>query len=109
MISALNLWTRLQVEPDLLVVDVREEYEFAAGSIAGARNLPYDRAISELPMTLDPGGSVVFICSFGQRSSSACAALRGQGFGAAVFLDGGIEGWALAGFPRARRGAQAET
>jgi rhodanese-related sulfurtransferase len=93
---------RLQFEPDLLIVDVRDADEFAAGSIAGARNLPHDRAISELPMTLGPWRGLVFVCSFGQRSSSACVALRRQGFTAAVFLDGGLDAWTRAGFALAR-------
>jgi rhodanese-related sulfurtransferase len=103
MISAVNLWTRLQLESNLLIVDVRDADEFAAGSIVGARNLPHDRAISELPTILDPMRGVVLICSFGQRSSSACAALKRLGFTAAVFLDGGLEGWTRAGFPLAGR------
>jgi rhodanese-related sulfurtransferase len=101
VISAVNLWSRLQLEPTLLIVDVRDADEFAAGSIVGAQNLPHDHAISELPTILDSMRSVVFVCSFGQRSSSACAALRRLGFTAAVFLDGGLDEWTRAGFPLA--------
>jgi len=103
MISVVNLWTRLQVEPNLLIVDVRDVEEFAAGSIVGARNLSHDRAISELPTTLDPQRGVILICSFGQRSSSVCGALKRSGFTAAFFLDGGLDAWTRAGFPLAHR------
>ncbi|XXT23277.1 hypothetical protein WME94_17220 [Sorangium sp. So ce429] len=34
-----------QIWPNLLIVDVRDAVEFAAGSIIGARKVPHDHAI----------------------------------------------------------------
>ncbi|XXX72372.1 hypothetical protein WMF30_32465 [Sorangium sp. So ce134] len=45
MVSAVNLWRRQQIEPNLRIVDVRDALELAADSSIGARNLPHDHAI----------------------------------------------------------------
>lgn len=54
----------------LLVVDVRDPKEYAAGTIKGAVNIPIaelEKKIGALPA----GKAIVFICSTGARSGEA--------------------------------------
>lgn len=85
----------------VLLVDVREPDEFAAGHIAGAVNLPLS---SFSPRNVpDAGGrTVVLQCAGGKRSGLAldrCAAARSA---IDTHLAGGIGAWAAAGLPVVR-------
>ena len=80
-------------EPFLL--DVREPWEWAVGSLAGrgARLIPLgelgDR-LGEVPR----GRPVVAYCRSGQRSRTAARRLRDAGFERVVSLRGGLRAWA---------------
>jgi len=77
----------------LMLVDVREPREFAAGHLPGAINMPMselDRRLAELPAR----STVVFMCRSGGRSLRACGqALRG-GTVTPLQLEGGLLAWA---------------
>ena len=77
----------------LMLVDVREPREFAAGHLLGAINMPMselDRRLAELPA----GSTAVFMCRSGGRSLRACGqALRG-GTVTPLQLEGGLLAWA---------------
>lgn len=92
---------RLLAVNSVLLVDVREPDEFAAGHISGAVNLPLSSFTpSNVP---DAGGrTIVLQCAGGKRSGMAlerCAAAQ-----AAIdtHLAGGIGAWAAAGYPVVR-------
>ena len=77
----------------IVLVDVREPWEFNVCRIAGSRLIP----MRELPgrvSELDPSGEVVTICHTGQRSLVAARALREAGVRGARSLRGGVEAWA---------------
>ncbi|HEX2051088.1 MAG TPA: rhodanese-like domain-containing protein [Actinomycetota bacterium] len=79
------------------LVDVREQWEWDAGHIEGARHVP----LGELPARLDelpPGRPVVVVCRSGARSADATEFLRAQGFDAHN-LDGGVQLWTGEGLP----------
>lgn len=68
------------------LVDVRSAGEFAAGHVAGSRNIPIaeiDRRADEL----DKNRWVILCCASGTRSGMALARLRRRGF--AQVLNGG--------------------
>jgi rhodanese-related sulfurtransferase len=69
------------------IVDVREPYEFSAGHIRGAKNVPLGR-IKEYK----PKGTVYVICQSGMRSSRATKQLRAAGIDA-VNVKGGMMSW----------------
>ena len=77
----------------LMLVDVREPREFAAGHLPGAINMPMselERRLAELPAGL----TAVFMCRSGGRSLRACGqALRG-GTVTPLQLEGGLLAWA---------------
>jgi rhodanese-related sulfurtransferase len=79
------------------LIDVREEYEWDAGRIAGARHIELQAVAAEAG-SLDREKPVVFYCRVGGRSTMAASAFRGAGF-AAYSMDGGIEAWDRAGLP----------
>ena len=65
----------LSKDPELQVVDVREDYERQAGFIAGSTHIP----LVELPTRardIDGERPVVFYCRVGARSDMAAQAFR---------------------------------
>lgn len=81
-----------------LVIDVREDYEFIAGRIAGAVHFPLSRfSPAGLP---DPGAqTVVFVCAAGVRSARAVALCEEVGLPYNTHLAGGMAAWGDVGFP----------
>jgi|SRR4051812_26843926 rhodanese-related sulfurtransferase len=86
------------VPADAIVLDVREDYEWFAGHIEGARHIP----MMELPQHAQDGDGVrpdeplVVVCKVGSRSAQVTAWLLNNGFDA-VNLDGGLVAWERAG------------
>jgi adenylyltransferase/sulfurtransferase len=76
----------------LLLIDVREPWEFAVCSIEGAKLIPMGTIPANL-RALDTDDDVVIYCHHGMRSLDVTVWLRGQGVERAVSLAGGIERW----------------
>ena len=74
------------------VVDVREQYEWDEGRIAGAVHIEMQRLASEANR-IDRERPVIFHCRLGARSAMAAQALRRAGYDA-YSMAGGIEQWA---------------
>ena len=79
---------------DVIVLDVREQDEFAAGHIAGAVLLPVgtitkDTAAAVIP---EPASVVLVYCRSGNRSKTASKALVDLGY-TNVYEFGGINTW----------------
>jgi len=86
-----------QLPPDAVLLDVREDDEWAAGHAPGAVHVP----MTQLADRLDdiPDGSPVYvICRSGGRSARATAYLNQQGWDS-VNVSGGMGSWARAGRP----------
>ena len=82
-----------RVPGTLMLVDVREPREFAAGHLPGAINMPMgelDRRLAELPA----GSTAVFMCRSGGRSLRACGQALRAGAVTPVQLEGGLLAWA---------------
>ena len=82
---------------DVQLVDVREDYEWEAGRIAGAVHIPVAE-LSEKAATLDRDRPVVFYCRSGGRSAMATQAFTASGFDAHN-MTGGISAWNDQGLP----------
>jgi rhodanese-related sulfurtransferase len=80
-----------------LVVDVREDYEWDAGRIAGAEHIE----LTQLPARaeeLPEDRTIIFVCRVGARSAMAADALSRAGFDART-MAGGMVRWEAEGRP----------
>jgi rhodanese-related sulfurtransferase len=97
-----DLEERMQANPELLIVDVREPAEFDAMHIAGALNVPrgilesacewdYEETLPELVQAR--GREVVVVCRSGYRSVLAAHSMQVLGYENVVSLTTGLRGW----------------
>lgn len=88
-------WNELLAQPDVVVIDVRNDYEVALGTFAGAIN-PRTRSFSDLPQwvreqsVLKDKPRVAMFCTGGIRCEKSTAFLRSEGFEEVYHLQGGI-------------------
>lgn len=83
-----------------LLFDVREESEFAAGHLPGAKSLGkgiIERDIESL--VPDPDTEMVLYCGGGFRSALAADNLQKMGYTNVISMDGGFRSWKEAGLP----------
>jgi rhodanese-related sulfurtransferase len=85
------------------VIDVREDYERAAGHIAGSRHIALGTLAAEAE-SIDRDRPVIFHCHVGSRSLMAAQAFRQAGF-EAYSMAGGLEQWEQEGRPVQSDGA----
>jgi len=91
---------REQREAGALLVDVREESEWAAGHAAGAVHLGkgiIERDIEE--RVPDRGTRLLLYCGGGYRSSLAADNLQRMGYENVASVAGGWRAWCAAGLP----------
>ena len=93
---------RLDRGDKLVLVDVREPWEFSICSIEGAKLVPMGTVPANL-QSLDPDDEIVVYCHRGMRSLDVTMWLRGQGVERARSLAGGIERWSLEIDPKVPR------
>jgi phage shock protein E len=82
---------------DVVVLDVREPYEYEAGHIPGVTLIPMNdvpQRLSEIPTDK----TVIVTCRTGNRSSQVTDYLRQQGFDNVHNMAGGIVDWEAAGY-----------
>ena len=88
-------WNALISDPDVIVVDTRNDYEVAIGTFKGAVN-PHTKSFTELPdwvaqaKSLREKRKVAMFCTGGIRCEKSTAYLRSQGFDEVYHLQGGI-------------------
>lgn len=85
---------------DALVLDVREDKEYAAGHIPKAKHIPLGQLagrINELDKFRNK--PVLVTCRSGQRSARACGMLKKAGFETVYNQAGGIIAWERANLP----------
>ena len=92
--------TQLFNQGKAILLDVREETDFAAGHIRDAKNIP----LKQLPARIAELGklkakSVIVVCASGVQSSKATAQLKNAGFNDVHSLDGGLTAWQAQGLP----------
>lgn len=85
----------LRSNPDVVVIDVREDYEYAAGHIPEATLIPLGQLSSRLN-EIPKDKTVVAVCRSGNRSGQATELLRQAGFDAHN-MQGGMISWEQAG------------
>jgi rhodanese-related sulfurtransferase len=89
---------------DVLVLDVREPSETAAGKIAKAIQIPVGAVktrISELDKHKDK--TLLVYCKTGARAGAACKELSQHGFDKVYNLNGGLQAWQEAHLPISKK------
>jgi rhodanese-related sulfurtransferase len=95
VIAPVALKALLTSQAKIVLVDVREPDEYAAGHIDGARLMPLgtvETAYRDLPKDV----KLVVYCRSGKRSAKAVSFLTAHGYTNAVSLDGGYLAWTAA-------------
>jgi rhodanese-related sulfurtransferase len=76
----------------VVLIDVREPYEFAAGHISKAVNIPLGK-LAERMEWFDKDAETFVICQSGHRSATATRKLTRAGFSAVYSVKGGTSAW----------------
>ena len=92
--------TQLINQGKAAILDVRDSYDFAAGHMRDARNIP----AKELPQRLGElekakSKAIIVVCSSGKQSVKAAAELKKAGFSEVYNLEGGVTAWQAQGLP----------
>jgi len=95
-----SVLARVKKGEKLLLVDVREDNEWAKGRIAGARHLGkgvIERDVEDaIP---DKQAEVILYCGGGFRSALSADNLQKMGYKNVISMDGGWRSWVEAGGP----------
>ncbi|HVC38002.1 MAG TPA: rhodanese-like domain-containing protein [Gammaproteobacteria bacterium] len=86
----------------LVIIDVREPGEYAAGHIPDVANIPrglIEFKVDNHPLLSDRDMPLVLHCKGGGRSALATVALQELGFKNVVNMTGGFDAWQSAGLP----------
>jgi len=97
-----DLEERLAKNPSLLLLDIREPYEFDAMHIKNSLNVPrgvletacewdYEETVADLVNSRDK--EVIVACRSGNRSIFACEVMQKLGYNNIVSLKTGLRGW----------------
>jgi hydroxyacylglutathione hydrolase len=93
-----ELAERLEAD-DMLILDVRDDDEFAEAHIPGSVHLPYGE-LPERQGELPRDRQIAAICSGGKRSGLAASILQREGFERVLHVaNGGVGTWRRAGRP----------
>ncbi len=93
-ITPRELKDRLDKGEKIVLVDVREPWEYSMAKIEGAILIP----LGTLPQSLDKldrAAEIVAHCHHGMRSADAVGFLLQQGYANVKNLVGGIDAWSL--------------
>ena len=92
----LIVWLASDSPPPVLI-DVRQEAEYAVSHLPGARHLPTVEAIQQADLSVDT--PLVLYCSVGYRSAHLVNQLQAAGYNNVMNLEGSIFDWYNQGHP----------
>lgn len=94
---------RLDAGEKIVLVDTREDNEWARGHIPGAIHLSKGIIERDVENAIpDKGATVILYCGGGFRSALAADNLQKMGYRNVISMDGGWRGWTESGFPTVR-------
>ena len=97
-----DLEERFQENPSLLLLDIREPYEFHAMHIKDSLNIPrgvletaceYDYEETNALLVESREKEIIVVCRSGNRSIFACEVMQKMGYRNVVSLKTGLRGW----------------
>ncbi|MCB0777551.1 MAG: rhodanese-related sulfurtransferase [Chitinophagaceae bacterium] len=88
-------FNQLTKDPDTIVIDMRNHYEYEVGHFKSAIEVPSDTFREQLPMAVDmmkenKEKNIIMYCTGGIRCEKASAYMKHQGFKNVFHLEGGI-------------------
>lgn len=95
---SVNTVAEIKGRDDVILIDVREQWEYEEKHIPGVNLIP----LNTVPQNLDQiptDKTVVLTCRSGNRSGQAASFLRQQGYDNVHNMEGGILAWEAAGHP----------
>ena len=98
-----DIKSRLEKGESLVLVDVREESEYARDHLPGAVHM--GKGVIERDIEArapDPGAPLVLYCGGGFRSALAADNLQKMGYTNVISMDGGYRVWRERGYPLVR-------
>ena len=94
---------QLDAGEKFLLVDVREESEWARGHLPGAIHLGKGVIERDIEQRVpDKNAPLVLYCGGGFRSALAADNLQTMGYTDVISMDGGWRGWTESGYPIAK-------
>jgi rhodanese-related sulfurtransferase len=92
--------TQLINQKDAVIVDIRDQGEYAAGHIMNAKSIPA-KVFADRKNDLEKlkSAPIIVSCDTGQRAGTAAQKLREMGFNEVYVLTGGLNAWREAGLP----------
>ena len=91
---------RMDAGERIILVDTREDAEWARGHIPGAIHLSKGIIERDIEKTIpEKETQIVLYCGGGFRSALAADNLQKMGYRNVISMDGGWRGWTEAGFP----------
>lgn len=94
---------RIDAGEKFLLVDVREDTEWANGHIPGAVHMGKGVIERDVEQRVpDPATKLILYCGGGFRSALAADNLQKMGYSSVESMDGGWKGWLEAGLPTAK-------
>jgi len=91
---------RLDAGEKFILVDTREDLEWAKGHVPGAIHLGKGIIERDIEKTIpDHNAPVVLYCGGGFRSALAADNLQKMGYTNVISMDGGWRGWTESGYP----------
>ena len=100
---------KMQSDPKVLLLDMREPGDRAGSTIEGSLNIPLGmlpmRADQQLPEALrepklqDRSTPIITTCGAGGQASLAAKVLKDMGFANVSIMEGGCAAWKNAGLP----------
>jgi rhodanese-related sulfurtransferase len=91
---------KMDAGDNFLLVDCREESEWARGHLPGAVHLSKGIIERDIEKAVpDTGAQIIIYCGGGFRSALAADNLQKMGYTNVISMDGGWRGWTEAGLP----------
>ena len=91
---------KLDAGEKMIVVDTREDNEWARGHVPGAVHLSKGVIERDIERAIpDKDAKIVLYCGGGYRSALAADNLQKMGYRNVISMDGGWRGWTESGFP----------
>lgn len=91
---------KLDAGEKMIVVDTREDNEWARGHVPGAIHLGKGVIERDIERAIpDKDATIVLYCGGGYRSALAADNLQKMGYRNVISMDGGWRGWTESGYP----------